>query len=392
MRKLLLLSSLALAVAAPTLPTAHAELIYRAGEGWVAGGADAGEAEKSASAQLRKAEAYEKDGDTARALSAYRTLLRQFPDSGAGPHAQFKIAQLQESLGEPERAYDAYGKYLKSYPRGEDFDKAVEAQFTIAKQFLGGARRKVFGIKTFSSMERAQQMFEEILKNAPYSKFAPLAQFNAGLALEKQGKEPEAVTAYQQTVEKYPADAVAGDAQYQIGYLYLQEIRNGSNDRGAREKARDAFEDFIMRFPQSEKVAQAREHLQTLEGKDLKQTLGVAQYYQRTGNPKAAALYYQELVKAAPQSAEAAVAQKALGQLKATFGEEKLRTVPRRAETGAKVEERRKMQTEIETTSRPDFVGPPAPPAPASTEETPEKLQLRTPDASGPSEPALPVP
>ena len=40
-------------------------------------------------------------------------------------------------------------------------------------------------------------MFEGIVKNAPFSKLAPLAQFNVGQALEKQGEYPKAIDAYQ---------------------------------------------------------------------------------------------------------------------------------------------------------------------------------------------------
>ena len=80
-----------------------------------------------------------------------------------------------------ERAFKEYGKYISKFPNGKEFDAVVEHQFNIATSFLNGERRKLFGVKTFSSMERTQKMFEEIIKNAPYSKYAPLSQFNIGM-------------------------------------------------------------------------------------------------------------------------------------------------------------------------------------------------------------------
>ena len=114
-------------------------------------------------------------------------------------------------------------------------------------------------------MTRAQAMFEGIVKNAPYSKFAPLAQFNVGQTLEKQGEYPRAIEAYQLCVNKYPSDAIADTALYQVGYVRMRETREGSYDRASVAKARESFEDFIARYPNSEKVPQARENLKSLE-------------------------------------------------------------------------------------------------------------------------------
>ena len=384
MRKLIVFSSLILALSLlPTLP-AHAAVIYRPGEGFHGEAEDAGTLEKSASEQLHKAEALEAEGSLSKAIGAYRGLLSGFPASGAAPQAQFKIAELQEQIGEPERAFNSYGKYISNYPRGKEFDVVVERQFGIAKAFLEGERRKLFGMKTFPSMERAQKMFEEIVKNAPYSKEAPLAQFNIGMALEKQGQYADAVAAYQLAVDKYPNDDVAGDAQYQIGYVQMHLIENGTNDAASRVKARDAFEDFTVRYPQSEKIPQARENIDRLSGTSLKKNLEVARFYEKTKNFKAATIYYNTVIQDGKDAPEATEARKAIEHMKQNVGEDALRSGPENAQTGSKARENRKMQAQVDTASRPDYAGPPAPATPEET--APEKPKLRT---SGPM-PAAP--
>jgi len=394
MRKLIAFFSpviLVLAISAGVAPKADAALIYRSGEGWSAEDEDSGAAEATAAEQYRKAEGLQAEGELKKALGAYRTLLRTWPKSGAAPKAQIKVAELYQELGDSEKAFEAYGKYLSSYPRGEDFDIAVESQFGLASSFLEGERRKVFGVKTFPSMQKAAEMFDKILKNAPYSKWAALSQYNIGRALEKQTEYERAILAYQKVVESYPADEIAADAQYQIGFIYYQLAKNGSNDQGARNKAREAFEDFILKYPQSEKVTQANENIQSLSNTDTKKTLGVAQFYQKTGNPKAAVIYYEEVIQTAPGSEEAKVAQKALEHLRQTVGDDALRAGPERAETGAKAKERRRMQAQVETSSRPDFVGPPAPAPREPDEVAPAKPAFRTfPEAAEVPEASLP--
>ncbi len=395
MRKLIVLSSLVLALSlALTLPGAAAT-VYRPGEGFHSEEEDSGQLEKSASEQLHKAEALEQEGAYRKAIGAYRGILTGFPGSGVSSKAQFKLAEMMEKAGDLERAFKEYGNYISKYPSGKEFDTVVEHQFNIATAFLNGERRKVFGVKTFSSLERAQKMFEEIIKNAPYSKFAPLSQFNIGMVHEKRGEYPEAADAYQTAVDKYPNEDIAADAQYQIGYVQKIMLDKGSNDHAARQKAHDAFEDFTVRYPQSEKLAQARENLKELSGADLKKTLSVAQFYEKTKKYKSAVIYYNQVIKDGKGSPEADTAVKALEHMKEYAGEEAMRSAPEMAETGTKAQERRRMQAQVETSSRPDYNGPPAP-APAATPETaPAKPQLRTSADSAnlpPSpEPALPA-
>ncbi len=396
MRKLIAFSSLILLAALSPLPKVGAAVVYRSGEGWNAEEEDSGATEGSVTAQLRKAEDLRKGGELKKALGAYRTLVREWPKSALAPKAQIEVAALYQELGDSERAFKAYGQYLSEYPRGKDFGLAVENQFHIASSFLDGERRKLFGVKTFPSMQRAVEMFGQILKTAPYSKWAALSQFNIGRALEKQTKYPEAIAAYQKTVDSYPADEIAADAQYQIGYIHFELAKNGSNDAAARNKAREAFEDFLLKYPESEKAAQAGENLKLLSSTDTKKTLGVAQFYEKTGNPKAAVIYYEEVLRTAPGSEEAKVAKRQIDQLKGTLGEDALRAGPERAETGAKAKQRRKLQAQVETAARPDYVGPPAPPEPEVPDEAvPEQPSFRTfpepADAVGPEEAPLPT-
>lgn len=391
MRKLIVLSSLGLALLALQAPVVSAAAVYRPGEGFHSEDKDSGPMEPSAGEQLKKARALEEEGDSKRALGAYQALLNGFSGSGASPLAQFKIAEMNEKIGEPERAFKAYGKYIADYPRGKEFDLVVERQFGIAKAFLNGERRKLFGVKTFSSMEQAQKMFEEIVKNAPYSKFAALAQFNIGMALEKQDKYPEAVAAYQLTVDKYPNDDVAGDAQYQIGYVQMHLLDQGSNDHAARVKAKDAFEDFLVRYPQSEKIQQAQANVTKLSGNNLKKTLEIAKFYDRTRNYKAAAIYYNDILQAGKDTPEGQEAAKNLERLHKSIDPEVLRAGPENAETGGKAREHRKLQAQVDTASRPDYAGPPAPAAPEAALETmPAAPQLRSPNLPLPPEAPLP--
>ncbi len=232
-------------------------------------------------------------------MIAYSSLERKFPRSGAAPQAQLKAGQMADLAGDYDRAYTLFNEYLTKYPKGDDFDNALAGMYDVGQKFLEGARRKLLGVKAFPSMARAQQIFENIVKIAPFSKWAPLAQFYAGQALEKQGQPDSAIGDYEEVISRYPTDPTAADAQYQIGYVYLVESRT-AYDKSASTKAQEAFEDFLAAYPNSEKAPQAQDNLKTLQARENSSAVEIAKYYDKRKNYKAAVIYYNEVIKEQP--------------------------------------------------------------------------------------------
>ncbi|MCK9590270.1 MAG: outer membrane protein assembly factor BamD, partial [Terrimicrobiaceae bacterium] len=210
------------------------------------------------------------------------------------------------------------------------------------------------------STDRAEQMFASIIKNAPFSKNAPIAQFNLGLTYEKQGKLKEAAGAYQTILDKYPASSIADDALYQIGYIYMQVGRSGkSQDLSSLVVAKNTFEDFLLQYPNSEKAAQARENLVSIGGKESGDLLAIAQFYDRYKNYRSAAIYYNDVIRRQPGTKQAEFARNRIETLRSDVGDDALRTGPERAETGEKAALRRRLQAQVETSALSDFNGPP---------------------------------
>jgi outer membrane protein assembly factor BamD len=385
----------ALSVAVLAMPTpGDAAVLFTSREGWSVEGDPTNANEQAAVALMQKAEQLEAQNEYSGALASYRLLVKKYPVSALAGKAQRKVGTILEAAGEYNDAYNAYATYLTKYPKGQDFEASVESMFKIAKLFLEGEKKKILGFKIASSMQRAQEMFEGIVKRAPYSRFAALAQFNSGQALEKQGDYTRAIAAYTAVVARYPTDPIADDAQYQIGYVRMKEAKEGSYDQGGMQKAREAFDDFINRYPESEKVPQARENLQQLTGGSTKSTLDVAKFYDKTKQFRAAVIYYNDVIKAQPDTPEATYAKTRIEELKSKYGEDALKAAPERAETGAKAAVRRKLQAKVDTAARPDYVGPVVTMPPAPDEVAPGRPKLRTaPLGTVPAvEPELPEP
>ena len=266
----------------------------------------------------------EKEGNLKRAIRAYRTLVRRHPKDALAAGAGFRTGVLQEQVHDYLSAAASYRWIVERYPTSPHFEEAIEGQFRIGEMYLGGKKLRLLGIPMATSMDRAVEIFAAVIRTAPYGRYTARAQFDIGLAREKQGANDAALQAYQAVVDKFPNEPIAAEAQYQIGYIWFTSARSGTKDIAAANNARTAFQDFLFRYPNSEKAAQARANLQLLERKTIMSSFDVAKFYDKQKYYRAAVIYYNEVIREQPGSPESEKAKKRIDQLRAKLGEKAL--------------------------------------------------------------------
>jgi outer membrane protein assembly factor BamD len=283
-----------------------------------------GEEEISGNAQelYNTAQAAEKNGNPKQAIKAYRTLLRKHPHDALAADSAYRLGQCFEQTHDYVRAAGAYANVAEKYPKSPHFDDSIEAMFRIGEAFLNTGKMKFLGIKVSNTLEHAVQVFAYVVRLAPFGKYTARAQFDIGLAREKQGSNDLGVAAFQSVIDKFPDEPVAADAQYQIGYLWLNAARSGgTKDPNAAEQSKTAFQDFLFRYPKSEKAPQARENLRLLEHKQTSDSFGIAKFYDKQKNYRAAVIYYNDVIRQQPGSSEGNQAKKRIDQLRAKVGD-----------------------------------------------------------------------
>ncbi len=285
-----------------------------------------GEEEMGGNAQelFSKAQQAEKNGDLKGAIKAYSILVRRHPRDTLAPGALFRMGQLQEQTHQYLKAAQSYNVLAEKFPKSERFEESIEALFRIGEMYLAGQKVKILGIPLKASMDEAANIFSAIIRNAPYGKYTARATFDLGRAREKQGANEAAITAYQGVVEKFPTDPLAVDAQYQIGYIWAAALKAGTNDPNAANKAKTGFQDFLYRYPNSEKSAQARENLKMLDVKQSSNAFEIARFYDKQKHYRAAAIYYNDVIRQQPGSSEGEKAKKRISELRAKLGDKAL--------------------------------------------------------------------
>ena len=297
-----------------------ASIIFKAGKAnYVAPGEE--QMSGDAAELYRIGQDAEKSGDKKRAIKAYKSLVKRHPKDALASTALFRAAQLLEETHQYTPAADTYLQLVEKYASSAHFDDAIEGQFRVGEIYLNGKKLKVLGIPVASALDRAVTIFANIVRTAPYGRYTARAQFNIGMAREKQGANDAAIQAYQAVVDKFPNEPIAVDAQYQIGYIWFNASQLGTNDAAAANNAKTAFQDFLFHYPKSEKAAQAHKNLDILEHKQTNNSFKVAKFYDKQKYYRAAVIYYNEVIRQQPGSEESNQAKKRIDQLRAKLGD-----------------------------------------------------------------------
>jgi outer membrane protein assembly factor BamD len=338
------------------------------------------------------AQSAEKEGNLKHAIRAYKTLVKRHPKDALAPEALYRAAQLQEQVHLYTPAADSYLQLVERYSSSAHFDDAIEGQFRVGEIYLNGKKLKILGIPYASALDRAVTIFANVVRTAPYGRYTARAQFNIGLAREKQGANDAAIQAYQAVVDKFPNEPIAVDAQYQIGYIWFTAAQLGTNDAAASGNAKTAFQDFLFHYPKSEKAAQARKNLDILEHKQTNNSFKVAKFYDKQKYYRAAVIYYNEVIRQQPGSAESNEAKKRIDQLRAKFGDAALQPAIPVSQNAKKKAEEHGAATAGSGSAKPGAPNNEAPlPASDSESSLPPPASL-APDTTTAPGPLLPLP
>lgn len=319
-----------------------------------------------AAAILTEARAAQTGGNSSKAIALYESILKKYPFSQVAPEAAYGKALLVRENGKLSDAFDAFQKLISDYRSSPRFTDAIGQQFEIAEEAKGGKKqRSLLLIPMKLGSEDVVGMYRKVITNAPFGKYAPMAQFSIGEVYQDRGEKDLAVAAYQGVVDNYPNSKQAGEAQFRIGAIANIAAKR-SEDSSNLTSTRDALTSYVATNPSGERASEAEEILSQVNAAEASQSLQVGKFYERQGKPKAAAIYYNEALKygTAEASTEArqllaTLSQKFPEAMQATAGQPNQDfTVP----------------AAVDLRGRDDYVGPPSP----ELKKLTEKAKMRT--------------
>ncbi|WP_322281421.1 tetratricopeptide repeat protein [Prosthecobacter sp.] len=253
--------------------------------------------EAAASALLAQARLAHNAGKAGKAQGLYQAIVKKYPFTVSAGEASFQNALIIRHVGKMDAAFEAFQAFIQAYRDSPRFAEAIEKQYEIAEEAKGG--KKQSGLLLLPMKLNTSEVigfYEQIIKNAPFGKYAPLAQFSIAEIQQDMKEKDKAVAAYQKVVENYPNTSQAAEAQFRIGSISNIAAQR-SEDASNLLAARDALRTYIASNPAGERKQETEMILSQVNTAEANQSLTVAKFYKRIGKTKAAAIYLNEALK-----------------------------------------------------------------------------------------------
>ena len=275
--------------------------------------------ESEASALLETGKAKLAAGSTSSANRRFKKIIKKYPKTVACGDARFLHGQFLMAEGQWVKAFNNLQEIIFKHPNYENFNQVLSAQFDCATALMEGARGRILWIiPGFKQPNLAARQFEQIVRNAPYSDFAPLALMNIAIVSENEQRPEDAVDALDRLINYYPQSMLAPDAYYNMAQTYSNLVSGAQYDQGSTRQAISYYEDFLILFPQSSYLGEVESNLITMEDLLARSRLNLGDFfYNYRSNNTAALVFYNETITIAPESEAAEEARARIADIEA---------------------------------------------------------------------------
>ena len=129
--------------------------------------------------------------------------------------------------------------------------------------------------------KQAAKRFEEVDRQHPYSEWARKALIMSAYAHYEGTSYDDSVSAAKRYVTLHPGSPDAAYAQYLIGSSYFDQIPDITRDQQRTERAMQALDEVVRKYPGSEYAIAAKRKLEVARDQLAGKEMDTARYYQK---------------------------------------------------------------------------------------------------------------
>jgi len=127
----------------------------------------------------------------------------------------------------------------------------------------------------------AAKKFEEVDRQHPYSEWARKSLIMSAYAYYSSGEYDDCVASAQRYITLHPGSPDAAYAQFLIGASYFDEIPDITRDQARTEKALNALQEVIRKYPTSEYANNAKQKIEVATDQLAGKEMQIGRYYLR---------------------------------------------------------------------------------------------------------------
>lgn len=156
--------------------------------------------------------------------------------------------------------------------------------------------------EAYEQMERrrlreAQQLFDEVERQHPYSEWARRAMVMAAYAAYQRGDYDGAIQTSQRYVALYPSGRSTAYAYYLIAISYYEQILDVGRDQQVTQQALEALGQVVRRYPNTEYARDARLKIDLTRDHLAGKEMDIGRWYLRRGHTLAAINRFRVVVE-----------------------------------------------------------------------------------------------
>jgi outer membrane protein assembly factor BamD (BamD/ComL family) len=236
------------------------------------------------------------EGSAKKAYKQVKKWIKANEDSEVLDQALFLKAQAQFDRKLYYQSFVVYEEMLDGWGASSLFEAALHQQMEIARRFLAGEKRKVWGFIPASARTEGLEILDRVVERWPGSELAAQALMMQADYYYDRGRFIEAQMTYQIVVENYTKSGYYEKALLRNAESTHAQYRGPLYDSGCLTEARLRYEQYRSRYPQRGQELGIAQRIQRIRWQEAEKHSEIADFYQRTKQQRASE-YYQDYIQ-----------------------------------------------------------------------------------------------
>lgn len=243
---------------------------------------------------LHEIRVHTKDGRYSDALKLLKRFFKKHGD--AHPlHPDLLLAQAQALIGrrDYDKAHKVLQAFLAQYDGIAQTPEALRLEFIVAEAYLGGVKRKLWGLAILSGEDVALRILDEIFTGHPESRYAELAVKRKADHFFDTGQFRLAEDEYARLIRDYPRSQYLRLAWRRAAEAALASFGGVEYDEAALIEAEERYREYQSRFPTEAAEEDVDLILYRITELRAEKEYAIGAYYERTDHLSSAVFHYR---------------------------------------------------------------------------------------------------
>ncbi|MEZ6193337.1 MAG: outer membrane protein assembly factor BamD [Phycisphaerales bacterium] len=210
--------------------------------------------------------------------------------------------------------YD-YERVIREYPGSEQFQTAMQREFEVAKLFMAGVKRRLWGMRILPATDEAEELLVRIQERGPGSELGELASITLADYYFDKPQMDSAADAYDLFLINYPRSERREWAMIRLIQANLARFKGPRFDATGLIDAGQRLKSYRTEYPASAERLGVDALLIRIDESLAMRDMVAADWHVQRKQPLSAIYLYQRVIQDYPRTAAALDALKALSRL-----------------------------------------------------------------------------